>query len=299
MVTLISISTSMDADFICSRLGKELSILQNEGINVLVEQNNKGNFVFLDCSIEEAKKPEQEMILRHYVANAISDAILGQWEYLLLKKITKNHYYYLSPDEKENVLMKAKKILDAMSNNEEDKYLMYRLNRKSKILHKVLDYLSQNNSINIDGFINFRLQDYLEDLNHVIEQAVDELLLEKEYEEFIMLLKYFVDIQEPRLNKVHVMLLSSGNFQLFDDHDKSINEQCLEGCIVEMIDNEINYEDLLISALITIAPREIVVHVPEHTKSPNIIKTLQGVFGERLEICIGCTRCVKKNRNTH
>lgn len=89
MVTLISISTSMDADFICSRLGKELSILQNEGINVLVEQNNKGNFVFLDCSIEEAKKPEQEMILRHYVANAISDAILGQWEYLLLKKLRK------------------------------------------------------------------------------------------------------------------------------------------------------------------------------------------------------------------
>jgi len=133
----------------------------------------------------------------------------------------------------------------------------------------------------------------------VIEQAVDELLLEKEYQEFIMLLKYFVDIQEPRLEKVHVMLLPSGSFQLFDDNNKSINNQCLEGCIVEMIDNEINYEDLLISALITIAPREIVVHVPELTKVLNVIKTLQGVFGERLVICNGCVRCTKKNRNSH
>ena len=166
-------------------------------------------------------------------------------------------------------------------------------------MHKVLDYLSQNNCINIDGFINFRLQDYIEDLNKVIEQAVDELLLEKEYQEFIMLLKYFVDIQEPRLEKVHVLLLPSGSFQLFDDQNKFINNECLEGCMVEMIDNEINYEDLLISALITIAPREIVVHIPERAKVYNIIKTLQGVFGERLVICNGCTRCSSKNRHTH
>lgn len=299
MATSISIGTSMDSDFICSRLGKELSILQDEGIDVLLEQNNLGNYSFLDCSIQEVKKPEQEMILRHYVANAISDVILSQWEYLILKKITKTHYYYLSPDEKENVLNKAKKILEAVSKNGEDNYLLYRLNRKSKILQKVLDYLSQNNSINIDGFINFRLQDYLEDLNQVIEQAVDEMLLEKEYQEFIMLLKYFVDIQEPRLEKVHVLLLPSGSFQLFDDNNKSINNHCLDGCIVEMIDNEINYEDLLISALITIAPREIVVHVPESAKVFNILKTLQGVFMERLVICNGCSRCSKKNRNSH
>ena len=199
MATSITIGTSMDADYIYSRLGKELSILQGEGIDVLLEQNCRGNYTFLDCSIEEAKKPEQEMILRHYVANAISDAILSQWEYLILKNY-ENPLLLFVPGRKENVLTKAK-ILETVSNCEEDNYLLYRLNRKSKILHKVLDYLSQNNCINIDGFINFRLQDYIEDLNKVIEQAVDELLLEKEYQEFIMLLKYFVDIQEPRLEK--------------------------------------------------------------------------------------------------
>lgn len=299
MASSISIGTSLDSDFICSQLGKELSILQEEGIDVLLRQNSQGDYIFLDCSIQEVKKPEQEMILRHYVANAISDAILNQWENLILKKITKTHYYYLSPEEKENVLNKAKKILEAVSKNGEDNYLLYRLNRKSKILHKVLDYLSQNNNINIDGFINFRLQDYLEDLNQVIEQAVDELLLEKEYQEFIMLLKYFVDIQEPRLEKVHVFLLPSGSFQLFDDHNKTINNHCLDGCIVEMIDNEINYEDLLISALITIAPREIVVHISEPSKVFTTLNTLQGVFGERLAICNGCSRCSKKNLNSH
>lgn len=299
MATSISIGSSTDSDLICSKLGKELSFLKDEGIDVLLKQNSLGNYSFLDCTISEVKKPEQEMILKHYVANAISDVILNQWEYLILKKITKNHYYYLSPEEKENVLNKSKKILEAVSKNGEDNYLLYRLNRKSKILQKVLDYLSQSNKINIDGFVNFRLQDYLEDLNKVVEQAVDELLLEKEYQEFIMLLKYFVDIQEPKLEKVHVFLLSTGSFQLFDDHNQSINNHYLDGCIVEMIDNEINYEDLLISALITIAPREIVVHVPEMAKDVNIINTLQGVFMERLIICNGCPRCCQKNKNSH
>ncbi|ATW23920.1 putative sporulation protein YtxC [Candidatus Formimonas warabiya] len=299
MATSITIGTSIESEFISSRLGKDFNILQNEGINIMMERNCLGDYTVLDCSLKELPIPEHEMILKHYVANAISDFILTQWEHLILKKITKLQYYYLTKDEKENVLNKARNILETVAKPGKDDYLLYRLNRKSKILHTVLDYLSQDDTINIDGFVNFRLQDYIEDLHHVIEQAVDELMMEKEYQEFIMLLKYFVDIQEPRLEKVHVLLLPTGSFKLFDDNNKSINSQCLEGCIVEMIDNEINYEDLLISALITIAPKEIVLHIPEPFKAGSSVKTIQGVFGERLVICNGCSRCTQKNRNSH
>lgn len=266
--------------------------MQQAGIQVILEKFNIGNYTYLDCILEEAKKPEEEMMLRHYVANAISDAILNHWEYKILKKITRLQYYYLSPQERENVLLKAKKILEDATNYGGDHYLMYRMNRKSKILHKLLDYLSQNNNINIDGFINFRLQDYLAELNQVIEEAVDELLVEKEHQEFIMLLKYFVDIQEPRMEKVHVIMLDPGNIQLLNENFEPLNNEQLEGCLIEMIGNNINYEDLLISALITIAPKEIVLHLPTSTDGDkNIIKVLQGVFMEKLVLCNGCIKC--------
>ncbi|MGI6678674.1 MAG: putative sporulation protein YtxC [Dehalobacterium sp.] len=299
MATSISIGTSKNTDFICSQLGKELSFLQDEGIDILLEKKHRGDFTILDCSLPKAKKPEQEMILRHYVANAISDTILHQWEHAILRKITKNHYYYLSLEEKEKVLKKAKQILESVSLNGDSTYLQYQLNRKSKILQQVLDYLSLNDEINIDGFIRFRLHDYQEDLNRVIEQAVDEMMLEKEYQEFIMLLKYFIDIQEPKLTKVHIYLLPNGSFQLFDEQNQPVNKQFLDGCIIGMIDNEINYEDLLITALVSIAPQELVLHLPESTELGSTFQTLEGVFGSRLEVCHSCPRCNKNHPASH
>ncbi|MCR6546832.1 putative sporulation protein YtxC [Dehalobacterium formicoaceticum] len=299
MATSISIGTSKDADLIFSQLGKELSFLQEEGIDVLLEEKQRGSFTILDCSLPKAKKPEQELILRHYVANAVSDAILQQWEHSILRKITKNHYYYLSPEEKDKVLKKAKHILEAVSLNGDSNYLQFQLSRKNKILQQVLDYLTSNDQINIDGFIRFRLHDYQEDLNRVIQQAVDEMLLEKEYQEFIMLLKYFIEIQEPKLAKVHIYLLSSGSFQLFDDKNQPVNKQFLDGCIIGLIDNEINYEDLLITALVSIAPQEIMLHLPESAEIGSTLQTLEGVFGSRLEICHGCPRCNKNHPASH
>lgn len=290
MATLISIGTTQNFEQIRTRLGQEFQKLQDDGLKVILAESNVGSYKFVDCSIIKGTRPEEEMILKHYVANALSDFILGYWENVLLNKITRKHYYYLTNDEKENVLNKARAILETYSKSSDDMYL-YRLNRKSKILHKILDHLSISAKINIEGFIKFRLQDYVTDLCHVLEQAVDEFMLEKEYHEFILLLKYFVDIQEPKVKKVHVVLLYNGAFQLFDDYNRIINNECLEGCIVEMVDNEINYEDLLISTLITIAPKEIVLHVGDPAKVVNTVNTIQGVFGERAMICYGCPRC--------
>ncbi|MGI6065538.1 MAG: putative sporulation protein YtxC [Bacillota bacterium] len=299
MATSISIGTSQSFELIRSQLDKEFDILHREGIDISLAETSIGNYRFLNCSMDRTVKPEQEMVLKHYVANAVADFILNYWENLILRKIIREHYYYLTNEEKENVVEKAGKILEASLRPGNNDYYMYRLNRKSKILHKVLDYLSLNSKINIDGFIKFRLQDYVDDLHHVLEQAVDELMLEKEYHEFIMLLKYFVDIQEPRAEKIHVLLLASGSFQLFDDNHRVVNNEFLEGCIVEMVDNEINYEDLLISALITIAPKEVVMHIPESCKAVNTVKTIEGVFGERAVLCYGCSLCGRQNQKNH
>lgn len=299
MATSFSIGTSRNPEVIRTRLGKEFNLLHNEGIDVSLEENDFGKYIYLDCSLDNIIKPEQEMIVRHYVANAVSDFILNQWEHLILYKMTKDDYYYLTDEEKEKALIKTKEILEQYYPLCDNETVLYRLNRKNKILHKVLDHLTLNKDINIDGFIKFRLQEYVDDLNRALEQAVDEIIMEKEYKEFIRLLKYFVDIQEPRIDKVHVILTSNNFFQLVDDDDKVINNEYLEGYIIEMIENEIHYEDLLISALITIAPNEIVMHIIDEVKVRNTVNTISGVFGDRVVMCNGCHRCTGENNKKH
>jgi putative sporulation protein YtxC len=162
---------------------------------------------------------------------------------------------------------------------------------KEKVLLKILDYLDQNQDLILEGFISFRLKDYQQELEGIVNSAVDEFLLEREYIEFIRLLKYFVEIQEPRIQKVQVIFKDGGKFSLLDHEDNPVKHESLDGLMVDILENEINYDDLLISALITLAPREIILHIPTQIGNGDTVKTIQNVFGPRVTRCIGCNKC--------
>ena len=53
--------------------------------------------------------------------------------------------------------------------------------------------------------MTFRLQSYEQELREMAEYAVDEFMLDQQYEEFVSLLKYFVYFQEPKMPLVHVI----------------------------------------------------------------------------------------------
>jgi putative sporulation protein YtxC len=163
--------------------------------------------------------------------------------------------------------------------------------RQDKITQLLTDYLYDQNYLNIEGFINFRLQDYWENLEGAVKLAVEDYMREKEYDDFVRLLKYFVDAQEPRVGTVNILLMAPGPMQSLDKIVNKTKNIYINGFIFDMVDSEINSEDVLISALISIAPRRVILHVPVPKKVNNVIVTLQKVFGERLKICAGCTCC--------
>lgn len=120
-----------------------------------------------------------------------------------------------------------------------------------------------------------------------MERAVDEFVIEKEYNEFIELLRYFVEIQEPRIGLVNVLQETDGSFQIMDSNENIIKNEYLEGYLVDMFDGEVEYEDLLVSALINIAPEKILLHFDD----AEVEKTVKSIFGERVSICQGCYLC--------
>jgi len=282
----ISIGTAYHKDLLKYELSQELKALQNEGFNVQLKENQSNEFTFLDCCVTGKKYVEP--IFNSHVAGIITDLIINKWQNKLLKDIIRENYYYFDEQEKGTIYDFAQKKLDLCNENMESNRLL--------ILHKLSEYLSVNNNLVIDGFIRFRLKEYVSQLYEVADRAVDDFLIEREYKEFIELLRYFVEIQEPRADLVNVVLRTDGIFQLYDEANQAINSDYLRDFMIDLVENEINYEDLLISALITIAPKKIKFHTGNGELPESTISTIQSVFVGRVSECSGCPLCNKSDK---
>lgn len=294
----ITIGTAAGIEEIRQRLDDEFRYLQEEGVTIRIGQSNRGRYAFLDCSLDsDPDTPTHtDALMRHYVASALSDVIVEKWESDMIRKIIRDTYHYFSGDEQDQIADYTGRNLTDSAGAAGDGWQRYKVNRKSQILHRLRDYLDSADELVLEGFVTFRLRDYLEELEDAVDRAVDEFLMEREYREFIRLLRYFVEVQEPRIDHVHVMMQAGGTFRLVDDDGCAIRSESLEEFVVEMVETEVNYEDLLISALITLAPRTLTVHGFHHGARDDSIETIKGVFGDRVRVCDGCSACTAQVR---
>jgi len=288
----ISIGTYTNPALLFERLNSELSLLQKEGISVNVDLDRVGKFTFMDCLLRQGEgfsEPDSLQTIKISVANCLAELIVEEWETVIIKKIVRDNYYYYNEDEKQVIFHKAKEILNPAGLN-----MYHQYERKEKVMQKILEYLDLNQDLIVEGFINFRLKEYQKELENIVNSAVDEFLLEKEYTEFIRLLTYFVEIQEPRLQKVQIIFKKGGKFALLDQEDQPVKHECLDGLMIDLIADDINYEDLLISALITLAPQELILHIEPEVAIGDAITTIRNVFGNRVTNCLGCEKCKGK-----
>ena len=126
------------------------------------------------------------------------------------------------------------------------------------------------------------------ELEDSIGRAVEELLMEREYNEFIKLLRYFVEIQQPKVDTVNVIKNIDNSYKLLDGDWNVISDELLEDLAEEVGENNINFDDLLISSLITLAPNKIILHVEITSSNREILDTIRKVFNQRMNICCGC-----------
>ena len=81
-----------------------------------------------------------------------------------IKKIVEKNYFYLSNIERDYISEITKKVLDLP-----DEKIGY-INTVLKNLIK--DYITQNKKIVLEGFVNFRIKDYKELLDRIVEVSV-------------------------------------------------------------------------------------------------------------------------------
>ncbi|MDD4239436.1 MAG: putative sporulation protein YtxC [Desulfotomaculaceae bacterium] len=293
----ISIGATQHMELFKAKLGSHLKLCEGQGLKVDLEESPAGKFTFLSCHIagetqRGSSNEHTQILLRQQLAEIISDVILNHWEDVLLKDMIRENYYYFGDEEKKLIFDYSLRHINR--EGKEAQNTLYWLSRKNQINQKIIDFLNYNNRIIVDGFIRFRLKEYLAELRDATEKAVDEFLMEREYREFIQLLQYFVEVQEPRMEIVHLYISESGSFRLFDDKMQPVRSDYMDGFFLDMLENEMNYEDLLISALITIAPRRINIHQVCNNSYTTTLETIRSVFTDRVSECPGCSLCTKK-----
>lgn len=168
-----------------------------------------------------------------------------------------------------------------------------RARRQVYIQQRLADYLQRHDSVVVDGFVTFRLKDYVEELALAVDRAVEDFLLEREYREFIGLLRHFVTNHAERPTVAECILAADGMFRLEDERGRVLAPDVVDDLAMGPGRGEVAPEDLVVSALITVAPRRVRLHLPDGATplSGDAIDSLREVFFGQVDICAGCSRC--------
>lgn len=289
----LSIGVNDSAENVIQHIDKELQQLKEKRINYSVKVADIEGATSVLCNLEDegifSKKSTQYELLKYHISNALADYIIQQYEEKILIRIINGNYGYFNSTDKKEIMEIAKRII-----RNDDKVFfntLFQIRRRNLIVKKLLEYFEGSNSIILDGFVNFRLKDYNKELEEVIDNAVDDFLIEREYKEFIRLLKYFVEIQDSKFNVVHVVMEYDDNYILLDDKKQEITNECIQEFVTELSEADISHDDLLVSSLITLAPKNIVVHNWERFKNKKLLDTIKNVFSGKVVLCSGCEIC--------
>ncbi|PKM77093.1 MAG: hypothetical protein CVU90_08810 [Firmicutes bacterium HGW-Firmicutes-15] len=297
MVYELQITTAADSTPFLEQFREKFSWLEQHGyslwVNKLTDEN--ANNLFIDLRLEgdkiEPHYKEEDIIyiFKHQVSEFLAEHIVKDWEKKLTWKEVIKKGRHISSGDQLFVLDKAVDFLKRCNSNESLNLLM-NYGRKNKIAHRILDYIYYHHTLVMEGFIQFCMQDYLTEIKFAVDLACEELRNEKEYNEFVKLLRYFVDTQAPMIQEVNILTDKMGRFSLWDGNGVRIEENHINYYMDDITRGEISLDDVLVSILITVAPNRIVLHNSGHSGSETV-KVIKNVFAERISECNGCERC--------
>ncbi|AFL98647.1 YtxC-like family protein [Desulfitobacterium dehalogenans ATCC 51507] len=265
---------------------------EQEKLPVVLHEYQQGKHWLIDCEFQlEAIEEDRETtkkIHSYYLANAIAETILQHWEKDHIRWLLKSKYKM----KREEVVQIFEKALQYL-NQESQQWKGYRIHRKASLVNQIVKCIEAQSLFDMEGFLRFRAKDYKEEIHKAVNYVVNEHVIETEYEEFINLLRRFVDSQKPRIHTLHVGITRQGKFNLYNEEGKKITKKYMDDLSFMDTSQELTYEDLLVSALIAVAPRKIVMHI-RYEGYKDTLQTICKVFEGRVSYCTeNCSICEK------
>lgn len=218
----------------------------------------------------------------HEVSCILSCLVIDELEESFLKMILLKNYFYFNSTEIKHILELCYEIFSDDFNTYFDK-------KYNLLIEDFENYLMTNKSIILTGFINFRIKNYMEILESVVDEAVNSFVVEKEYLEFISLLKMYVNSQSSNCNIVHLIYNDSNSILLDKDKNQiNISDDIFKAKYLSDISFSSN--DYALNTLLTLIPKKIYVHLIDNCID-EFIHTISLIFENRVEVCTDCNIC--------
>ncbi|MDQ0416776.1 putative sporulation protein YtxC [Croceifilum oryzae] len=275
--------------FLRDRFGNMIMKLKKIGVNASFVEEPTGELHFFKIHTQRKRRLQDKEVHRE-MGDAIASFLCDFAETDLIRGIIQKEHTNIKLDEMDQIEFRAQQLLERNSWS----YLRtgYHV-RKERISKQIAMYLDSNRVLSIDGFVRFRLKAYRKSLVRCVKDAYEEYQLDKEYRDFIELLRYFVSVQSPKVELIHVVHRGSKQFQLLKEDGTPYQLRELDGAVQELMDQSLSHEDLVVSSLLSIAPEKLVLHTKQQEE--NVIRTLLQIFEGRVVVCHDCQHCHVKS----
>lgn len=232
------------------------------------------------------RRRSQERELREQLGGALAEFICECLEPEMIRTIIQKEFHYQYSQEVMQIEDFTQRLLE--SSVWEHAKVIY-ANRREKLRKQLIQFLKENPVCALDGFARFRMKTYRQALVTCVKDAVNEYLVDKEYKEFIQMLRYFVSVQSPKLERIHVIQEGPKQFKMLQEDGSPICLKEMDHALQEAVEQTFSHEDYIVSTLLTVAPAYVSLHAryPEE----NVIRTLMQVFEGRIVVCEGCVQC--------
>lgn len=257
-------------------------------------QNEFSSFNMLNVYYSRNEFKHYKNIIIHYtgidtelfytkLATILSYLVIDYYENNIIKNILNSNYFYFEKSE-------LSKILKLCEENicDDDEFSFQ--NRQLLLFNAFYEYISKNHFIVLTGFVNFRLNKYRNLLEELVDFSVNEFIIEREYLEFISLLRLYINSQKAITSSVHLIffgndiLLLDKNMRIIDVDKNIFKAKYLSD--VSFSDN-----DYILNTLLNLLPEKIHLHLISNTGNFEFLNTIQLIFENRVKICYDCNIC--------
>ena len=213
----------------------------------------------------------------NFLTELIGEVVIEFYEEKILKQLINYNYFYFDEYEKNKILENCIQLI------EPEVYTPKLFDNKN-----IKEYVKENKAMVLDGFVYFRLKAYLEYLDEVVDSGVNQFIIEKEYREFISLLRVYVESKVPEYNLLHLIYINGESILLDEKRNiVSISENIYNAKYLSDISFSSN--DFALNTLLCLLPKRIEIHLIDD--EDEFINTLKLIFEGRVTICKDCDIC--------
>ncbi|SDB83736.1 putative sporulation protein YtxC [Shouchella lonarensis] len=206
-----------------------------------------------------------------------------------LMDIAETVFCFTDAEEKRQIAAIAHAILHG---ERPDIPIIHAHSRRRNYLYEAFStYIDPHTSFYYEAFLTFRLKKYGDVLVDVVGKAIDEYLLEQEYQTMVEGCRQYLKQTAPKRKLIYVV--QDQQTKLYNEHwarltNAAVPEELEKIC---MFEKDVDKDKRLISPLVSRVPAH--VHIFSDEPDHAIVLTIQAIFQERLTIT-PLTTCVEK-----